>query len=128
MNNGYGFLLVFLGAGLGGTFRHGVNLLFARGAVPPFPIATLVVNVVGSFGLGLLAGIFAGRGRTPDAQWLFLATGVLGGFTTFSAFSLDVATLWNQGRATTGVWYMAASVALSIAAVLAGLRLGVRAF
>ena len=128
MNSGYGFLLVFLGAGLGGTLRHGANLLFARGPVPQLPLGTLVVNVVGSFALGVLAGLFASRGRAPDGQWLCLATGVLGGFTTFSAFSLDVVTLWNQGQASTGALYIVTSVALSVGAVLAGLRIALRTF
>ncbi|MFZ9501500.1 MAG: CrcB family protein, partial [Beijerinckiaceae bacterium] len=85
------FLLVFFGAGLGGAARHAVNLGCARWCGPDFPWGTTAVNVAGSFAMGLLAGwlaLRAGEGLAQPAK-LFLGVGVLGGFTTFSAFSLD---------------------------------------
>ncbi len=117
------FLVVFLGAGLGGALRHAVNLLAFRLTGASFPAGTLFVNVSGSFVMGLLAGWFALRGEAPQALRLFLATGILGGFTTFSAFSLDVALLWQRGEPGMAALYIGASVVLSLAGVFAGLAL-----
>ncbi len=88
------YLVVFLGAGLGGALRHGVNLWAAR-AGSGFPFGTMVINVVGSIMMGVLTGWFAARGGGPQALRLFLTTGVLGGFTTFSTFSLEAFLLWS---------------------------------
>jgi CrcB protein len=120
-----GAVLVFLGAGLGGVLRHGVNLASARAFSPAFPWGTLAVNVLGSLLMGLLAGFLAQRAGAGWAQpaRLFLGTGVLGGFTTFSAFSLDAALLWERGEAGAAALYVAASVLLSLAALAAGLWL-----
>jgi CrcB protein len=118
-------LLVFLGAGLGGVLRHGVNLASARAFGPAFPWGTLSVNVVGSLLMGALAGWLAlrsGQAWTHSAR-LFLATGVLGGFTTFSAFSLDAVLLWERGQAGWAAAYIAVSVLLSIVALSAGIAL-----
>jgi fluoride exporter len=116
-------VVVFLGAGLGGALRHGVNLAAARLLGTAFPFGTLAVNLIGCLLMGLAAGWFAFRGDAPQAWRLFLATGVLGGFTTFSAFSLDVALLWERGAMATAAAYVAVSVAGSIAALFAGLAL-----
>jgi fluoride exporter len=121
-----GSLIVFLGAGIGGALRHAVNLACERLGAAAFPWGTLAVNVAGSFLMGVLAGWLAAK---AEGEWthparLFLGTGVLGGFTTFSAFSLDVALLWERGAplaAVTG--YVAGSVALSIGGLLLGLLL-----
>jgi CrcB protein len=118
-----GFLLVFLGGGLGAALRHGVNLLAARLLGTHFPYATIIENVSGSLVMGLLAGYFAFKGDAVQPIRLFLATGVLGGYTTFSAFSLDTALLWERGEVGLAVLYVAGSVALSIAALFAGLAL-----
>jgi fluoride exporter len=119
-----GFLLVFLGAGLGGSLRHGVNLAALRLLGAGFPYGTLAVNVAGSLAMGLLAGWFALRAGPVAQAWrLFLATGVLGGFTTFSAFSLDAATLWERGEAAAALFYVLASVAASLGALFGGLAL-----
>lgn len=118
-------LLVFLGAGVGGALRHGVNVACARAFGTGFPWSTLTVNVVGSFAMGLLAGwlaLKAGEGWTQNAR-LFLATGVLGGFTTFSAFSLDVALLWERAEIAAALAYTAGSVVLSVGALALGLLL-----
>lgn len=115
--------LVFLGGGIGAALRHGVNLAAARTLGVSFPWGTLIVNVVGSLAMGLLAAWFAFRADAAIAQHarLFLTTGMLGGFTTFSAFSLDVALLWERGAVAGAVLYVAASVGLSVAALFAGL-------
>ncbi|MDX3928755.1 MAG: fluoride efflux transporter CrcB [Shinella sp.] len=117
------YLIVFLGAGIGGAGRHGVNLLAARLFGAGFPVGTLAVNVAGCFVMGVLAGLFAFRTGLPQEARLFLTTGVLGGFTTFSAFSLDAALLWERGEAGLAAVYVVASVLLSLAGVAAGLAL-----
>ncbi len=117
--------LVFLGAGLGGVLRHGVSVLCLRWSGASFPWSTLAVNVSGSLAMGLLAGWLALRSglQWPQDVRLFLMTGVLGGYTTFSAFSLDAALLWERGAAMQAGGYVLASVILSIAALAAGLGL-----
>jgi len=119
------FLLVFLGAGVGGVARHGVNVAAMRLFGAAFPMGTLLVNLVGCLLMGLLAGwlaLRAGEGWTQGMR-LFLTTGVLGGFTTFSAFSLDVATLVDRGATPAAIFYVLLSVLGSIAAVFLGLAL-----
>ena len=118
-----GFVLVFLGAGLGGMLRHTANLLSLRLLGPDLPAGTFLVNVLGSLAIGGVAGYVASRGHGAQALHLFLATGILGGFTTFSAFSLEGALLWERGRLVACVLYIGASVVLSIAGVFAGLAL-----
>lgn len=116
-------LIVFLGAGLGGAARHGVNVLAGRLLGFGFPYGTLVVNVAGSLIIGLLAGWFAHKADPGQAWRLFLTTGVLGGFTTFSAFSLDAAVLYQRGQVGIAALYVAASVGLALAGLFAGLYL-----
>jgi CrcB protein len=117
------FLIVFLGAGVGGALRHGVNTLGMRLLGSGFPYGTLTVNILGSLAMGLLAGWFAGRGDAGQHFRLFLATGVLGGFTTFSSFSLDVAVLWERGAVGLCALYVALSLLVSVGALFAGLWL-----
>jgi CrcB protein len=118
-----GFLVVFLGAGIGGAFRHGVNLAALRLLSPGFPHGTITVNVVGSLIMGLLAGWFAHK-ADPGQTWrLFLTTGILGGFTTFSAFSLDAALLLQRGQVGLSALYVVASSVLAILGLFAGLWL-----
>ena len=114
------WLLVFVGGGLGAMARHGINRAGLALLGPGFPWWTLAVNVVGSFLIGLLAGMFGAMETGQNAR-LFLVTGFLGGFTTFSAFSLDALTLWERGAMLqTGV-YVAGSVILSLLAAAIGL-------
>lgn len=117
------YLIVFLGAGVGGAGRHGVNVLAARLFGSGFPLGTLIVNILGCMAMGLLAGTFAFRGHLPQEARLFLTTGILGGFTTFSAFALDSAVLWERGNIGHALVYVLSSVVLSLAAVAAGLFL-----
>ena len=118
-----GYLIVFAGAGLGGAMRHGVNLAAARMFGLGFPFGTIIVNVLGSLMMGLLAGYFAYRTGLPQHVRLFLTTGVLGGFTTFSAFSLDAALLLERHAYWSAAIYMAGSMLLSIVALFAGLSI-----
>ena len=117
------YLLVFLGGGLGAVLRHAVNLGAARWLGAGFPAGTLFVNVSGSLLMGLLAGWLAFRGDASQAWRLFLATGVLGGYTTFSAFSLDAMALWERDEIALAAFYIAASVGLSLLGLFAGLWL-----
>src|SRR5262245_48824308 len=113
------FLIVFLGAGIGGVMRHAVNLVVPRVLGAEFPYHTLTVNIAGSLVMGLLAGLFVMRGD-PGLSWkLFLTTGILGGFTTFSAFSFDAAMLYQRGELMMALIYVLASVVLSILAFFA---------
>jgi fluoride exporter len=120
-----GYAIVFVGAGLGGSLRHAVNLAAARLLGPVFPWGTLTVNVAGSFLMGLLAGwlaVKAGQAWSEQVR-LLVGTGILGGFTTFSAFSLDAMILWERGQPALSAAYVIASVLLSIAGLAAGLAL-----
>ncbi|MCG7391305.1 fluoride efflux transporter CrcB [Microvirga sp. ACRRW] len=119
------YLIVFLGAGIGGALRHGVNVGCARYCGTALPYGTLMVNIVGSFLMGALAGWLAfkaGEGWSQPLR-LFLTTGILGGFTTFSAFSLDAVLLWERGQMGEALGYVTVSVLLSIAGLVAGLML-----
>jgi CrcB protein len=118
-----GFLIVFLGGGLGAALRHGVNLTVARVLGVGFNYATLFENVSGSLVMGLLVGYFAFKGSIPQHWRLFLTTGILGGYTTFSAFSLDTMLLYERGELGLATLYVIASVALSIGGLAAGLAL-----
>jgi CrcB protein len=114
-------LHVAAGGALGAGARHLVNVAAMRALGPGFPWATIAVNVAGSFLMGVLVVWLARRG---GAGWApFLMTGVLGGFTTFSAFSLDVATLWERGEAGLAAAYALGSVVLSVGALFAALWL-----
>ncbi len=118
----FGYITVFFGAGIGGLLRlaanrAGVYLMLS------FPWSTLFVNVSGSLAIGLIAGWFALRGQAGQTLRLFLTTGVLGGYTTFSAFALDTALLWERGQAWGSVVYVLSSVLLSLAGVFLGLAI-----
>jgi CrcB protein len=117
------YLIVFIGAGIGGALRHGVNVASAKLFGYGFPAGTMIVNVVGSFLIGLLAGYFAFRPGIGQHMRLFLTTGLLGGFTTFSAFSLDTALLIERHQYAMAAGYAAGSVAASLIALFVGLAL-----
>jgi CrcB protein len=122
MGHALAYLLVFIGGGLGAAARHAINRAGLALLGPGFPWWTLGVNVLGSFLIGLAAGLF-GAMETGHNMRLFLTTGVLGGFTTFSAFSLDALTLWERGAAVQAGLYVLASVILSLLAAAVGLML-----
>ena len=115
------YAVVFVGAGIGGALRHGVNIGSARLFGVGFPYGTFAVNVVGSLIMGLIAGWFALKGGATGHLRLFLATGIMGGFTTFSAFSLDAMLLIERHQWSLAALYIGASVAGSILALMAGL-------
>lgn len=116
-------LLAASGGALGAGARHLVNVGFGPWADDGFPWATLTVNVIGCLLMGLVIETLALRfDASPELRTL-LATGILGGFTTFSAFSMDFAHLAQRGDLGQGVVYATASVVLSIAAVFAGLAM-----
>ncbi|HET9160439.1 MAG TPA: fluoride efflux transporter CrcB [Caulobacteraceae bacterium] len=114
--------LVFLGAGIGGAARHAVNRLIPL--TLNFPLSTLVVNAVGCFLMGVLVGWFTFRGeQTSQHLRLFLTTGVLGGFTTFSAFSLDAALLYQRGDVLNAAVYVGGTLTLTLVGIFTGLGL-----
>lgn len=114
-------LHVVLGGGIGAGLRYLTNVGALRLFGPGFPVATLVVNVLGSFLMGLLVELLAQKGGQRLAP--FLMTGVLGGFTTFSAFSLDTMTLWQRGETVLALVYVGMSVVLSLAAIALAMHL-----
>jgi fluoride exporter len=114
-------LQVALGGALGASARYLTGTTVTRLLGHGFPAGTMVVNVVGSFLMGALVVILAKKGGQAAAP--FLMTGVLGGFTTFSAFSLDAVTLFERGQTTAAIGYILGSVLISIVALMAGLWL-----
>jgi fluoride exporter len=120
-------ILVFLGGGVGAVLRHLVNIASARWIGTSFPWATMIENVSGSLALGLLAGLFAFKTDASQHLRLFLTTGLLGGYTTFSAFSLETIMLYQRGDLALAALNIGASILLAIGGLLAGLAF-VRAF
>lgn len=112
---------VAIGGAFGASARYLTSAATMRLLGPGFPWGTLAVNVLGSFLMGVLVVALAHLGGTRLAP--LLVTGVLGGFTTFSAFSLDALTLWERGQAVPAGLYVAASVGLSLAAIVLGMAL-----
>lgn len=121
-------LQVAIGGALGASLRYlaGIGILRLVGPTAPFPLAILTVNIVGSFLMGLFIAAAAHRGLTHLSP--LVATGILGGFTTFSAFSLEAVTLYERGAIGLAALYVAASVVLSIGGLVLGLALGRGAF
>jgi fluoride exporter len=118
-------LLVFIGAGLGGVLRHLINLAMSRLLGDAFPYGILFINITGSLVMGLLVGWLAfraGEGWTRNAQ-LFIATGILGGYTTFSTFSLDAFRLIERGQIGLAALYVGGSIVLGVGGMWAGLAL-----
>ncbi len=125
-------LLVFLGGGLGAVARYGVGVAWLRTAGSERPwLGTLTINVLGGLLMGVLVGWMAQRspgGAAGERLRLLLGVGVLGGFTTFSTFSLEVAGLIQKREVATGLGYAAASAVLCVAAVFVGMALSRRVF
>jgi fluoride exporter len=117
------YVLVFIGGGLGSTLRHIINVLSTRVLGTAFPWHTFIINISGSFVMGLIAGYLAFKGEASQPWRLFLMTGILGGYTTFSAFSLDAALLYERGAIGLALFYVVGSVAFSIFGLFAGLAL-----
>jgi fluoride exporter len=119
-----GFILVFFGGGIGVILRHLINRLATLNLQSTFPWHTLFINVLGSLIMGLVVGWFAFRSQGGSEDFrLFLTTGVIGGFTTFSTFSLDVVTLWERGDILSAFGYSVMSVVCSVSILFVGLWL-----
>lgn len=117
------FLLVFIGGGIGSMLRHAANLIGASVFGLNIPAGTFFVNISGALAMGLLAGWFAFRGHSDQFTRLFLTTGILGGFTTFSAFSLEAALLLERGQTAGAALYILGSVVIAIAGIFAGIAI-----
>ena len=117
------YLLVFVGGGMGAALRHGINVAFARWFGIGFPFHTLFENISGSIAMGLLASYFVVTAGSPQSLRLFLTTGILGGYTTFSAFSLDTVLLIERDQYGLAAIYVVASVLASVVGLALGLGL-----
>jgi CrcB protein len=119
------YLIVFVGAGLGGVLRHVLNNAIPKAISVSFPLATPIINVTGSIIMGLLVGWLAfkdGENWTQHIR-LFIATGILGGYTTFSTFSLETVLLIERHAYATAVAYVLSSVLCGVFGLFAGLML-----
>ncbi len=121
----YASLSVALGGGLGALARYQLGRLMTHWmgvqAVTTFPWATLACNAIGSLLMGVLAGFLARHGQGGEQVRLLLGVGLLGGFTTFSAFSLELTLLMERGQWTLAFIYLALSVALGVTGLIFGL-------
>lgn|GEM_PF-144979 len=119
------YFIVFIGAGLGGVLRHSVNLACGRYCGLDFPWGTFIINITGSTLMGFVVGYFAFKsgGYWSQNARLFLTTGILGGYTTFSAFSLDTVLLWERGQLGAAGLYVVGSVGIAVAGLTAGLAI-----
>jgi CrcB protein len=116
-------ILVAIGGAIGAGTRHLVNLGALRLVGPHFPWGTMAINIVGSFAMGVFVALLGRRFGGSNELRLFVATGILGGFTTFSSFSLDFVTLWERGTPLPAFGYAFASVIGAIFALFLGLWL-----
>lgn len=123
------WLVVALGSALGGMARYGVGMVVARAVGQSFPWGTLLINVVGSFVIGLFGAMTLADGPMPASATVraFVMVGICGGFTTFSSFSLQTVDLLQAGEAMAAAAYIAASVALCLAGTFLGYWLASRA-
>lgn len=117
------FLIVGIGGAIGSMMRHGAGLLFLKAGWTNFPWSTLTINLLGSFCIGLIVGWLADVQNWSEEIRLFAVVGILGSFTTFSAFSLESVLLFERGQYLYAAFYVAASVILSIATTFLGLFL-----
>lgn len=111
------------GGALGAVLRHGLNAGVLALTGMNFPLGIMIINVLGSLFMGVLSGLFAHAYEPSQAMKAFLTVGILGGFTTFSAFSLDAVMLWERGAVVQSLLYVTASVLLSVLALVAGLTI-----
>ncbi|MGV1869353.1 fluoride efflux transporter CrcB [Agrobacterium rosae] len=116
--------LVAIGGAIGSIARYLVGVWSVRLAGPNFPWGTLTVNVVGAFLIGLTVEVIARRFDASSEMRVFLVTGVIGGFTTWSSFTLDAVVLFERGEIGLSAVYLGASLLVSFAAIFAGLALG----
>lgn len=114
-------LSIAAGGAIGSVLRHYAGRLMLSVFGDGFPYGTLFVNAAGSFVMGVLVGLFAHAMNPAQEMRAFLTVGLLGGFTTFSSFSLDVVTLYERGEFASAAMYIALSLILSLAGIFAGL-------
>lgn len=116
------YLLIFAGGGIGAALRHAVNGMALRWFGPDYPWGTFLINVSGSFLMGVVVGVAALKSGMPAQVRLFLATGILGGYTTFSTFSLEAGLLHSRGESAMAVAYVLGSVCVGVGAFFLGLH------
>lgn len=116
------YLVIALGGALGSMARYATGVYVGRWLGTAFPWSTLLINVAGSFLIGVFAECFALRWDTSQSTRAFLVVGICGGYTTFSTFSLDIVTLLNRGETTVAATYVLASVVIGLVALYAGLH------
>lgn len=117
------FLIVGMGGAIGSMLRYGAGILSLKFSPDNFPWGTFIINILGSFCIGIIIGLLAHAQNWSEEIRLFAVVGVLGGFTTFSAFSLDTVLLFERGQYLYAGLYVAGSVLISIAATFLGLFL-----
>lgn len=117
----YGFFLVFMGGGLGSAGRYGVNLLAAKLCGTDYPFGTFAINVVGAFAMGAAVELFTLRSSIPPTGRLFLTTGIIGGFTTFSTYALEIGLLYKRGEMAVAIFYGLSSLVCGLAALFIGI-------
>src|ERR1700753_47788 len=117
----FNYLMVFIGGGIGSSLRHTIHVGCAKCSATPSPYHTYIINTTGSTVMGLIAGYLAFKGDAAQSWRLFLMTGILGGYTTFSAFLLDAGMLYERGEIGLSALYVLGSVVLSIIGLFAGL-------
>jgi CrcB protein len=122
------WVVVAIGSAVGGVARYGVGLLVARAVGAAFPWGTLLINVLGSFVIGLFGALTIADGPLPASATAraFVMVGICGGFTTFSSFSLQTVDLLQAGETAPAAFYVAASVALCLAGTFLGYWLASR--
>ncbi|CAN7152193.1 fluoride efflux transporter CrcB [Phenylobacterium sp. LjRoot225] len=123
------YLFVGLGGGLGAIARYAVGSQVTRTFGTGWPYGTFVINIVGGLCMGLLIATLAHRGGADQERWrLLMGVGVLGGFTTFSAFSLEIALMIERRQLFSAALYAAGSVGLSVVALFGGMLIARRVF
>ena len=116
-------LAIFVGGGLGAVLRHFVNTFVMGAWHREFPLGIMIINIVGSFTMGVLVAVFADVVNAPQTLRAFLTVGVLGGFTTFSSFSLDAVQMIERGQYAQGAVYIIGSVGAALLALMLGMWL-----
>lgn len=117
------FLAVFLGGGIGSLLRYLLGTVFGKNFNTVFPVATFLINILGSLFLGFVLGLFVAKGHSNHPLRLFLTVGIAGGFTTFSTFSVETFHLFKDGHSALALIYPVSSIALGFGAVLVGFYL-----
>lgn len=115
------YLIVFVGSGIGGALRHGANVAAGRMLGTEFPFGTLIVNLTGALAMAVVAEALALWLGLPQYLRLFLTTGIIGGYTTFSTLTLDAATLYERGQLWGALAYLVVSIIGGLAAFWSGL-------